>query len=1192
MLKNIKLHLANEETVQEDIDKAVSKQIIKNQTLNINAFQRFTPSLLPLLSNLKTSNISIFGNKHGEINIVDYGLGRTFYGFHPKQETVTHLEQFTAHPFCVELEDSISNESPSKLHQTVDTLRSLPAFERRLKQTVLPKHVECIVVLGCGLGHHIPELLNRYQIQHLIIYEPEIQYFQCSGMAVDWSAIFSTAKQKGTTLYFQIGKDGRDIVSDISELKKVSDIKRFYVYQHYHHTVFRSIVNGLSENTWPWLLEHGISFDLNANYLDFLPNWTPVVNLNRYTDVDTNHPKFVKNLVALQKYFPDIHREFHDYTPDKWMPLASETGEINILHKKTLAPWYSESPLSDANLHYQNFNLQPNKDGLILGYTGKKLAHYLHYKFVAKTEKILKEVEEIEGCLPAEIKSIILFGLGSGYQLECLFENHSIENLFICEPNRDFFYASLFAIDWSDILEKLEACGARIYLNIGDDGSNLMQDLLNQFHSIGPYLLNNTYFYQTYYNSSLNQAIAQLREQLKIVIAMGEYFDHAYFGITQTRHLSEKSVPALVSNPANRLSYAVKEVPIMLVGNGPSIDDAIEHLKEYRDQVILVSCGTVLQVLHRHGITPDFHAEIEQNRATYDWAVLIDDADYLKEISLISCNGIHPDTASLYKDTYVAFKEGESSTVVALSILGEEKFDTLKFSFPTVANFVIDLFSKLEFTSIYLVGVDLGFVNQKHHHSKKSAYYTECGEELYDYALENNTSIVVQGNFRPTVYTKHEFKVAKMMMEQTLSHRRKHLNVYNTSDGAKIFGAIPLKIEDLLVTSSDVDKSKALEQIKTKAFNAIDGDKFAIEFSQKFLQSALLRELDSFSNLLSEPPTTIFEAEKFIEKQKLKMFAAYERGDNLLFYYLYGTSNYANAVFYKLLNHESEDKDLSEAFTKAFDLWRQSFNSMQLLMASNQRHLDTSNFSVPLRESKVIMKKATEWSLLVISDSDWFKNSVRANIDTLKWPLSIKIISFNEVSSIGDNAFDFLLIDNERNTIKPTSTALKNFPKVKQRTLLTLFDVEPANVFIEDLPENTSVLLMQNSPLLDNGRAIWRSDPTFVCYYGLAALIQNHDCTLILPRYVINKSFEKEFIAKYNKPTDEDNLHFSPHRYYICARPKEISRNKILNGGSRDSFLPHFPEITKMIGYCLEDDIFTEHCKEAQELQLSSTDKA
>ena len=112
---------------------------------------------------------------------------------------------------------------------------------------------------------------------------------------------------------------------------------------------------------------------------------------------------------------------------------------------------------------------------------------------------------------------------------------------------------------------------------------------------------------------------------------------------------------------------------------------------------------------------------------SFDWASRIGDKDYLKQINFISCNGVHPDTVKLYKDTFLAFKEGESSTVFMKELFPELELPFLHFSYPTVSNFVINYVLELGFKQVYLFGVDLGMVDVNHHHSKSSGYYKKDG---------------------------------------------------------------------------------------------------------------------------------------------------------------------------------------------------------------------------------------------------------------------------------------------------------------------------------------------------------------------------------------------------------------------------------------------------------------------------------
>jgi hypothetical protein len=1011
MLKNIRLHIEKDEQKQAELDENLAKLIIETHSSNINAFQRNIPSLLPYVQNTDLANYSIFVNKYGENNIVDYGMGRTFYGFHPEQEVLEQLTRVEQHcPEVVFNKQASNHEDESNTALSIEQLKSV---KLRNQQQPMPFEIECLVVFGCGLGIHLSHLLKRHKIKNLLIYEPELQYFQCSIMIISWQDIFTLAKKHNTAIFLQLEKDGRNLIKDVNELVEHCAISSFHIYKHYNHQVFDSLYKDLTERSWGEFENSSFKHKSKESYLDFVPSWTPNIDLANHSLLGAPNDKLANNLEAFKQFFPDIYNEYKDYTPKKWLPIANSEGEVNLVKIDSLHSWYGESPKDDCTLNFENFNEQPNKDGLVLGYNGTKLAHYIHYQFVKETEELLKQAEEEVGALPDKVPSIIMFGLGVGYQLEKLLDEHTVEKLFICEPNPDFFYASLFAIDWQAIFETVEKSETRIYLNIGDDGTNLFRDLLSQFYAIGPYILNSTYFYQSYYNASLNSAISQLREQLQIVISMGEYFDHAYYGIAHTKEGMKRKIPVLASNPASKLSYDDKEVPIFIVGNGPSLDSSIDAIREWQGQAIVVSCGTTLQALHRHGITPDFHAEIEQNRSTFDWAVLIGDLDYLKNITLISCNGIHPDTCDLYKDVLIAFKEGESSTVSALNVLGRENFTTLLNAFPTVSNFAIDLFSTIGFTSIYLIGVDLGFVDVKHHHSKSSGYYQADGKETYDFTKSANTSLIVPGNFRPTVNTKHEFKVSRQVIEQVTGAKPKGQEFYNCSDGAKIQGALPIRPEELLIVATEPEKAQAIEKLKTNIFSSKALINYAEKFEKQFSFDLLLEELDAFETFLEQEITNKEELNNIINKQKEMLFNSYKKGKSLLFYYLYGTVNYANAVLTKLscnIEHRNEAiiivKDAIQELRKTVTVLNQF-----LVISEHIQYFETSGFNMWARESVLLPKKSAGISMLAISTREKFRNCISWN-QTKNFSFFNVFHTTNTTEQIGlEKKYDFVIYD-------------------------------------------------------------------------------------------------------------------------------------------------------------------------------------
>ena len=1121
MLKNIRLHIEKDEQKQAELDEKLAKQIIETQSSNINAFQRNIPSLITYVKNTDLANYSIFVNKYGENNIVDYGMGRTFYGFHPKEEVLEQLSRIEQH--CPEVVFQKKQSRDKKNDSIALSLEDLESVKLRNQQPSMPYEIECLVILGCGLGIHLSHLLKQHKIKNLLIYEPELQYFQCSVMTTSWQEIFTLAKQHKTSIFLQLEKDGRDLIQDLNELIAHSDISSFHLYKHYNHQVFDSLHKDLSERSWNEIQSSGFKIKSKESYLDYLPRWTPNIDLADHSLLAAPNDKLTNNLKAFKEFFPEIYEEYKNYTPKKWLPVANSKGEVNLVKIDSLHSWYGDSSKQDCTLNFENFNEQPNKDGLVLGYKGNKLAHYIHYQFVKETEELLKQAEEEVGALPEKVPSIIMFGLGVGYQLEKLLDEHTVEKLFICEPNPDFFYASLFAIDWQNIFETVEKSETRIYLNIGDDGTNLFRDLLSQFYAIGPYILNSTYFYQSYDNASLNSAISQLREQLQVVISMGEYFDHAYYGIAHTKEGMKRKTPVLSAKPDSKLSYDDKDVPIFIVGNGPSLDSSIEAIKEWQGQAIVVSCGTTLQALHRHGITPDFHTEIEQNRSTFDWAVLIGDLDYLKNITLLSCNGIHPDTCDLYKDVMIAFKEGESSTVSALNVLGKENFATLLNAFPTVSNFAIDLFSTIGFTSIYLIGVDLGFVDVKHHHSRSSGYYQEDGKETYDFTKSANTSIIVPGNFRPKVNTKHEFKLSRQVIEQVTSVKPKGQEFYNCSDGAKIRGALPIRPDELLIVATEQHKKHAIEKLKTTIFSTKHITDYAEKFEKTFSQNLLIKELNAFESLLEKEINTKEDVNSIINKQKEMLFTSYKNGNSLLFYYLYGTVNYANAMFTKLVNVNAEKKQLNGAIGLAIEEWLKTIGQIKLTLLNNELdNFDTSGFGIHTREPKLLAMKYRNENLLIVTDSEKFKKIITHYIQTsCPWLENFKIQTSQDSLSYEEtpNYSLYYLAD--------TQTVIKG----KDSTVILTSKIDD----IKHPNKDISYLLI---PQVNKKTAL--TDTVTLIHTALRYCLGKHRSPLVLPKTYISDS--AEFGEQPIKILME-NYHVYDFLWYLCVYPKTLDFN-------------------------------------------------
>ena len=884
MRKAIQLFIEDGET-QLEKEEALLPVITQNYNKSLLRFQRTVPSIYKLLKNHTFQHNSVFVNKDGEVDIVESSSGTVFYGSQVSESISRHVEHFLAKPQQIQLSTA----------EECSTLITLQSSERAL------------VVFGVGLGRHLVELLNATDIKHIVVYEPNMDYLVCSLYAGVWPRIFDIAKRKNVSLYLQLPNNGKSLYSDLNELHSAFGISSSLVYFHYHCSEFDDIRDELSANNW--CLNRDLRPDVKEpRFENYVPKWTPVVSSSSWGADNLDHDRFERNLEAFKKYFPDIADEFAEYTPVHWQVVANSAGEVNLLNVKHQTFLLGDNAKKESENIYAMFKDNPSRDELVLNYTGGKLYPHFHYRTVVRIQNEVKKHTIDRAVLNQDIKSLLLFGIGNGYQLQCLLDAHQIGKLFVYEPNRDFFYSSMYSVDWKALLEKMDASESSIYLNIGDDGSNLVRDFLTQFDRVGSYNLANMFLFKSYDNDVLEPTLNNLREEIRLVIGLSDNFENSRYIVSHSKWSVENSFKYLLKNETK--PHVLNDVPVFIVGNGPSLDNLLPILKEEHANAIVISCGTALQVLHKNQIVPDYHVDLEVNRSPYDWLVRIDDKEYLKKITLISGNGVHPDVINTYKNAFLSLKKGEPATLILESLFSEHEFVSLKYSYPTVSNFAIDCALELGFKQIYLFGVDLGFVDFRHHHSKQSGYYLEDGEELIEYARAYDTSLTVEGNLRPFVNTKYEFKMSKTIIELALGNANADVDVYNLNDGAKIKRTIPLEPENILILSDAHKKAEAIDWLENTAHQTLDKDIFAERFNEKVKNSDLLYGLSLLKKAMSKPFKERADAEKAIINSRKIIIDLFRDDKPIVIYYLHGSVNYVNTVLSKTLNMSNDEECL------------------------------------------------------------------------------------------------------------------------------------------------------------------------------------------------------------------------------------------------------------------------------------------
>ncbi len=889
---------------QRLLEQSVSANINTKLSGNLLFFKLNYPDIFEKCSMHTFQKYSIFCSKDATVNIVHPATGRVLYPNNFAEMIQTEIDSFLSSAPFVSLDSG----------EIISRVKPVP-------------NESVILMFGLGLGYQLSLLLRQVKPKVLVIYEPELDIFACSMQAINWEEIFDIAAESQTLISFQLGNAGSSIAEDVAELKSLlPQLNELYLYRHLSHAVSDEVFHFLREcsGNLDRVLKKRQFPGFNDDNLFNSEYPLGVLGNLEHKNFKSNKV-FKKNIAALKIYYPSLYSVFISYQPKNWF-YVEHNKNPNLYCDVRDTYFYKDVEMQSRHVT-NNFLTKPNDNEVVLNQGGVgKFKNYVHFQASAKLQPLLTSLTARNFNENTDIENLIFLGVGLGRHIELLLEKKEIENIFIFEPNVDYFFASLFITDWSKILKDAEKNKRRIYFNIGGTGDEYFQDIMNQYYQIGAYSISKTQIFTAFKTPRMLKALDKLQAQLKVIVALGENFDHVRYGISHTYQSLCNGHNFLKSKNLMPNIHILKDKPIFVVGNGPSLDDSYQYIIEHRENVVVVSCGTALRSLYKLGITPDFHAEIEQNRATYCWITQVNDFKWLKKIKLISVNGIHPETAELFQDVFLAFKDGESSTNFFRNPLQAKGFNftSLSHSYPTVSNLVVNFFTAIGFRDLYLFGVDLGYLSIENHHSKHSAYYKNDGSGVMNAKANFQCGMRIKGNFSDYVYTKPEFDFSRSIMEMLFAKLPSEINIYNCSNGAYIKGATPLAPYNILTKKITVDEKETFYLKFSELFYRHELSDFTTDFRTQIENIHLNLVVDRVLGCISTANSCV-EAKNIIEEQ-WKTFITHDFNKNRLdFYLLCGSVIYMLSVLKRLapINEESESysKEL-EKFNQAIVIWR------------------------------------------------------------------------------------------------------------------------------------------------------------------------------------------------------------------------------------------------------------------------------
>ncbi|CAM5207433.1 6-hydroxymethylpterin diphosphokinase MptE-like protein [Alishewanella longhuensis] len=644
--------------------------------------------------------------------------------------------------YPVEIEKYVSNQVAdffSDTYQHQDTLNASG---------------KCLVIIGIGLGLHILKLTEKLEPNYLVIYEPEEDFLKLSLYTAPWFELLTLCNIERIQIFIQHGENSQNLASDLQELKQAfPSLGNLYYYRHFAYPKLDQSLSQL-----------GVIQAIPTTAYDRHPYVLPFAEVSaqhRPTNL-IQQQIFDKNLLFFQERFPELFMALQENSPQSdhsWQALQHNLGENSLF-----------SDCSSNSLAEEKFLILKNP--LVYGLTLSKKGNDIAFlSFISKLKASIDAAITNETECNLHFTEIILLGVLNSNA--CLAAAKASDRLLIIEESLNRFLLSCFTVNWFEL-----ASTKSFYFLIGQ---NARLEHIEACYQQGALNFIDSYIFQPYFTERHRKLSKNLLESIQSTNGKSNHFEARFKQLIRS-YQNCAAYPILCRNSA-----AIPSMPVIVIGNGPSLEVAIASLKILRDQVLLVSCGTALATLLNNNIRPDYHIELEKETDTLTRLNKLP-ASELKCISLLATVEIHTAIPVLFKQALLMATTANPITELLYNS-HKRSATILDYSYYTVTNFALDLLLQLNFQQIYLVGVDFGFTTIDTHHASSSNYFNEQGESVYDYELKHGATFEVQANLNSTCLTVPAFNAARLLMEQCLAAQSDNTIVYNVGHGAKIEGA-------------------------------------------------------------------------------------------------------------------------------------------------------------------------------------------------------------------------------------------------------------------------------------------------------------------------------------------------------------------------------------------------------------------
>lgn len=879
-------------------------------TLNETFFASSLPSLYQQIKKPSENRYRTFFTKFSNLNLFDKQTSQLFYENDPKTESEQSATYFLHRAVSV-----VNTKSESTLYPLlVDECKLFQGNQdKAFKVRSVHQSAEVIVVLGLGLGLFLETLLTQSSAKALIIYEKHLDIVRASMEVVDWQYLFQLATDNGISLFFQAGNNADSLKNDLSELNQALPFTDVAYYRHYPNTDYDR--NFLAQLGKQLPKDYHYNVPVKA-CLDVVPASQTVA---AEAMVNINHQK-QRSFQLLQQHKPHMASFLAGRTLTRWQAYINHHGQLNGFDCLTGWPLFSDH----RNLDFFATRLNDVKNFQDVYRSDSPVAesiriNYRYYQLITQSDAARQEFlktcgEPSSTDKPLFYPSLLINGIGLGYELDCFIEQadiHQLKITVLLEPDEELLLLSLYASSWLDSLAKRIDIQENFTFFLDEPKEGYKQSFAAVFHTQYGSALASSLFFTPIQTDAGKQAMKAFMQSHQQALFAATYDDNRF-------HINH--AVANLYRGARLLSKRVQDrtTPIILVGNGPSLDQNMAWIKHHADQAIIVSCGTSIYTLYKAGIVPDFHAETEIVKLVAEMKTNMP-ADKLKAVELLATISAHPALTEVFGDSFLIARGGLEVTqhLKLLGALPQNVTETWDGA-PTCANLAACVFAEAGYQNLILCGIDLAAHEDGKHHASQSYYDDEGLQLLHGFTEKKHAAehLLVEGYDGSPMVSKGEFIFAIEALGNLFA-RFPTIQVTNLSRGAKIPLAKWQDDQTFVVSSGILDKAKFKKRF-AKNFTYVEKPKglyseehihrLITDFSARF--DMLDKKVDAGQLGLFDYFTTFRDEVNAIDNDSAQlMIALFMRSSRF-----YESHVYAFATLY----YERTDDRINEASRKAF----------------------------------------------------------------------------------------------------------------------------------------------------------------------------------------------------------------------------------------------------------------------------------